>query len=96
MTDQATSVRASLSSDRGREEIDQLREELARSRQEVLRLRDLLIGKDAELGALKGRAAELEDHSRRLANVASRLQSRIPGAMRLAGAALRRLSRRQG
>lgn len=38
-----------------------LREELDRRQEEILRLRDLLIGKDAELGAAKGRLAELED-----------------------------------
>jgi SAM-dependent methyltransferase len=73
-----------------------LREELDRSREEILRLRDLLIGKDAELGRLKGRAVELEDRSQRLSNAVGRLQSRIPGAMRIAGAGLRRLSGRRG
>jgi hypothetical protein len=39
----------------------ELREELDRRQEEILRLRDLLIGKESELGAAKGRLAELED-----------------------------------
>ena len=39
----------------------ELQEELDRSREEILRLRDLLIGMESELGAAKGRLAELED-----------------------------------
>jgi len=39
----------------------ELREELDRSQEEILRLRDLLIGMESELGAAKGRLAELED-----------------------------------
>jgi 2-polyprenyl-3-methyl-5-hydroxy-6-metoxy-1,4-benzoquinol methylase len=66
-----------------------LRDELDRRNEEILRLRDLLIGKDAELGVLKGRVAELEDHSQRIANVAARL--RVPGIVQRALAGLRRL-----
>ena len=69
--------------------------ELDRRNEEILRLRDLLIGRDAELGVAKGRVAELEDHSQRITNVATRLQSRIPGVMRIA-AGMRRLLRRRG
>lgn len=47
-------------------ELAELREELHRSREEVLRLRDLLIARDAELGAARGRAAELEDTAGKL------------------------------
>ena len=39
----------------------ELRDELDRRQEEILRLRDLLIGKESELGAAKGRLAELED-----------------------------------
>jgi hypothetical protein len=44
-----------------------LRAELDRRQEEILRLRDLLIGKEAELGAAKGRLAELEDPRMQLA-----------------------------
>jgi hypothetical protein len=67
-----------------------LREELARSREEVLRLRDLLIGKDAELGALRGRVAEMEAGTARLLNLATRLRSLIPSFVWSAGAGLRK------
>ena len=72
-----------------------LQRELDRSNEEVLRLRDLLVGKDAELGAAQGRQAQLEAQSRHMLGVAARL-SRVPGAMRLAGAGLRRLQGRRG
>lgn len=57
---------------------DQLAEKLAREKEEVLRLRDLLIAKDAELGAARGRLAELEDRSKRLLGRAKRLRARLP------------------
>ena len=38
--------------------------------EEILRLRDLLIGKDAELGAIAGRLAELEERWRRITQIA--------------------------
>jgi hypothetical protein len=63
--------------------------ELEQAREEVLRLRDLLIAKDAELGAAKGRVAELEDHRMRLAGVKHRIASQIPGLRLLLGAVLR-------
>lgn len=69
----------------------ELRAELARQKKEVLRLRDLLISKDAELGAAKGRLAELDDRSQRIAGVAARIESRVPGLGRLVGTALRML-----
>lgn len=87
MTEQAISAQRSSSdvSDPA-----QLREELNRSREEVLRLRDLLIGKDAELGALRGRLAELEAGAGRLVNAAAALQARIPRFARTAVAGLRK------
>jgi SAM-dependent methyltransferase len=63
-------------------------------REENLRLRDLLVGKDAELGTARGELAQHEEQSRRLLSAAARVQSRIPGAMRLGGIALRKLQRR--
>lgn len=66
-----------------------LRAELTRQQQEILRLRDLLISKDAELGAAKGRLAEIDERSQRLAHVATRIESRLPGVGRLVGTALR-------
>ena len=53
-------------------------EELAREKEEVLRLRDLLIARDAELGAALGRLAELQDRSGRLLGRARRLRALLP------------------
>ncbi len=55
----------------------QLVKELDASREEVLRLRDLLIGRDAELGVARGQVAALEDQTQRIANVAGRVQSKL-------------------
>lgn len=63
-------------------------------REENLRLRDLLVGRDAELGSARGELAQHQEQSRRLLNAAGQIQSRIPGAMRLGGIALRKLQRR--
>jgi hypothetical protein len=67
----------------------ELSAKLAEQEEEILRLRDLLISKDVELGAAKGRLAELDDRSARLASVAARLERRLPGFGRLVGAAVR-------
>jgi hypothetical protein len=67
-----------------------LRRELDRSNEEILRLRDLLIGKDAELGSLKGQVAQLEAGTARLLNLVSRIRSLLPGFVWSALAALRR------
>lgn len=69
---------AELESDEG-EERPELLEELDRRNEETLRLRDLLIGKDAELGTARGQLAVLEDQTQRMANVADR----IPRLVRL-------------
>ncbi len=61
--------------------------ELDERNTEILRLRDLLIGKDAELGAATGRVAELEERWRRVSNVAAR----VPGL-----GAIKKLARRRG
>ena len=83
MADRATSQEA---------ELTQLRAELEERGREVERLRGLLIERDFELGEAKGRLTELEDHLRRLVLAVHRIL-RIPGAVRLALAALARLGR---
>ena len=75
------------------EDLTELREELAHAREEVLRLRDLLIGKDAELGTLRGRLAELEGGAAPLISIAARLRSLMPGSVMSALARLRRRGR---
>jgi SAM-dependent methyltransferase len=59
--------------------------QIERNEEEILRLRDLLIGRDAELGAARGQLAVLQDQTQRMANVADRIQSRVPRIMRLGG-----------
>jgi SAM-dependent methyltransferase len=83
-----------LEEEAGAEQTDENREELAELREENLRLRDLLVGKDAELGFARGELAQQREQSQRLLSAAARIQSRIPGGMRLGGMALRRLQRR--
>ena len=56
----------------------ELQAEVDRLGEEILKLRDLLIGKDAELGAAKGKLAMYEDGRQRLENVKGRFSS-IPG-----------------
>lgn len=58
-----------------------LRAQLAQRDEEILRLRDLLITRDAELGAAKGRLTMIEQGSQRLAEAAARVP--IPGATRI-------------
>jgi hypothetical protein len=50
-----------------------LAEELTREKREVLRLRDLLIARDAELGAARGQLAERDARSLRLLALAQKL-----------------------
>lgn len=88
MSEQATTTGAGPT---GAENESELRAEIVRQRQEILRLRDLLVSMDAELGAAKGRLAELDDRSQRLAGAAARLESRVPGLGRLLGVAARML-----
>jgi hypothetical protein len=62
---------------------------------EIMRLRDLLIGKDAELGVVKGKLGVAEDRMQRLMAVRERITTNVPGA----GSILRlltRLLRRRG
>lgn len=64
--------------------------EIARRDEEILRLRDLLIARDAELGAVKGRLKIIEDHSERMSRLVARIP--IPGLAWIASAVLRVLS----
>jgi hypothetical protein len=65
--------------------------ELEAANEEVMRLRELLVAKDAELGAAKGQLAELAGHSARLRVLLHRVNFRLPGliarriAQRLSG-----------
>jgi hypothetical protein len=63
----------------GGESVADLKAEIAKQQKEILKLRDLLIGKDAELGAAKGRLAMYEDRAKRFAGAGQRLGSRLPG-----------------
>lgn len=56
----------------------ELQAEIDRLNEEVLKLRDLLIGKDAELGVAKGKVAMYEDGRERLENVKGRFGN-VPG-----------------
>lgn len=60
----------------------ELREELDRRQEEILRLRDLLIGKDAELGAAKGQLAQMEDPRMQLAGVKQMISAQLLGRLR--------------
>jgi hypothetical protein len=65
--------------------------ELARRDEEILRLRDLLITRDQELGALKGRIAMIDQASRSLGDAVARIP--IPGATRVLQALIRFVQR---
>jgi hypothetical protein len=67
----------------------QLAEELAREREEVRRLRDLLVARDAELGAARGRVLELETRARYVLGAVRRLRE-LPATTRKAVGGLRR------
>jgi hypothetical protein len=79
-----------LESGGGPENRPELLAELDRRNEEILRLRDLLVGKEIELGGAKGRVVELEDRTRRIANAKARVESMVPGLGRLTKALLRR------
>jgi 2-polyprenyl-3-methyl-5-hydroxy-6-metoxy-1,4-benzoquinol methylase len=57
----------------------ELHPEIAAKEKEILRLRDLLIGKDLELGAAKGQLAVVEDRALRVSAVKERVTSKVPG-----------------
>jgi hypothetical protein len=82
-----------LGSPQDRGELD-LEAELARRDEEILRLRDLLIARDAELGAALGRLAMIEQGSKRIADAAARIP--IPGATRVLQGLIRLLQRLLG
>jgi hypothetical protein len=69
----------------------ELQDQLAERDEEILRLRDLLISRDAELGAARGRLAILEMGSQRLANATARIP--IPGATRVLQGLIRLVQR---
>ena len=76
MVEQTRPLRLAHDADEGN-----LREQVAERDAEILRLRDLLITRDAELGAAKGRLTMIEQGSQRLAEAAARVP--IPGATRI-------------
>jgi hypothetical protein len=76
MAEQTRPLRLAENADDG-----DLRAQLAQRDEEILRLRDLLITRDAELGAAKGRLTMIEQGSQRLAEAAARVP--IPGATRI-------------
>jgi hypothetical protein len=92
MAEQATPTPAKAPAGAGAEDTTP-QAELARSREEVLRLRDLLIAKEAELGALRGRVAEMEGGAAPLAMIGLRLRALLPNPLR---AILSRLLGRPG
>lgn len=70
---------------------EDLQRQLAERDEEILRLRDLLIRRDAELGAARGQLAMIEQGSKRFAAAAARIP--IPGASRLIHALIRLVQR---
>jgi hypothetical protein len=66
----------------------ELLQELDRRNEEILRLRDLLIGKEAELGAARGIVAQMEDRAKRMNAAKKRVEDKIPVFGRLFGALL--------
>jgi hypothetical protein len=79
-----------LGSPQGSDHSD-LETELARRDEEILRLRDLLITRDAELGAALGRLTMIEQGSKRIADATARIP--IPGATRLLHGLIRLVQR---
>jgi SAM-dependent methyltransferase len=69
---------AELEAGGGVENRPELLEELDARNQEILRLRDLLIGMEAEMGAVRGRVMELEDRAKPLASAKQKLEANVP------------------
>lgn len=69
---------AELEAGGGVENRPELLAELDQKNEEILKLRDLLIGKEHELGTARGRAAELEARTMRLNNAKHKLETQIP------------------
>ena len=72
----------------------ELEAEIARRDEEILRLRDLLIARDAELGAFRGQLQMIEDNSKRVTSFADQIP--IPGVGLLIGLLMRLFSSRRG
>ncbi len=87
MTSETTSADPRHNGEQG--DRPELAKELALQKEEVLRLRDLLIARDAELGAARGRIAEMEAGASRLLNLAARVQALVPNFVWSARSALR-------
>ncbi len=68
--------------------------ELDQRNEEILKLRDLLIGKDAELGAAKGRAAAFEAQVMQRVNIKNQVYSKVPFLGTLSGLVRRLLATR--
>jgi hypothetical protein len=68
--------------------------ELVRLREENLRLRDQLIARDAETGALRGQVAELEAGAARAMHLLGRIKGLLPGVVWTALGGFRRLLKR--
>jgi len=77
MLDETTSLDAAGSE----RSVEELERKIHSRDEEILRLRDLLIRRDNELGAVKGRLRMMEQGSQRISNAAARIP--IPGATRL-------------
>lgn len=77
-----------------RRDSERLRAELDSRDEEVMRLRDLLIARDAELGAARGKLAMIEEHSKRVSGLAARIP--IPGAAWLIDGLMRLVQGRRG
>jgi hypothetical protein len=88
MADQITPMETST------DDRSELLAELDRRSEEILRLRDLLIGRDAELGAARGRLKMMEQNSQRLSQLAARIP--IPGTTRLLQGLIRFVQGRRG
>ncbi len=66
-------------------------DKFADQEREILRLRDLLIGKDRELGAANGQLAVVEDRALRFSAIKERVASKVPGSGPLLDVVLRLL-----
>ncbi len=75
-----------------RQEVADLRAELARREEETARLRDLLIARDAELGAARGRLLRYERRFGRIKRTVDELRAGAP-VRGVAGKVMRRLLR---
>jgi hypothetical protein len=77
------------------QELAETRSELARREKEILRLRALLVSRDRELGAARGRLKLLEAWARPLLGVGKRLRGGVWGLRRRAAAILGLFTRRR-